>query len=539
MRVRDLVFVGVLLGAAGALAAGVLRPAARAVPASRDEGSGERSRADLDAVIARVDATLRRSWAGEGRRPAPLADELTLIRRLALALTGSIPSLEEIRRFEALPAGGRVDAWLDALLRDRRTADYLAERFARAAVGTEDGPFLLFRRRRFTTWLSDALLANRPYSAIVRDLIADRGLWTDHPATNFVTVTFDPETGRPDPERLAARVSRCFLGVRLDCARCHDHPFQPWKQADFRGLAAFFGGVHSDLRGTRDGARDYRPPARTTKEPTEVDPRVPFRTDLLPGEGSPRDRLAAWVVDPRNTNLARATVNRVWALILGRPLSEPVDDLPAEDDQPEVLSELAADFADHGSNLHRLIRVIAGTTAFRRASAVPDGDGPTHEDEAAWAAFPLTRLRPEQVAGAVFQCASLATIGPQSSWIVRLAAFTGRNDFVRRYGDTGEDEFTVQGGTIPQRLLLMNGDLVRAKTKRDLFNAATRIAQQAPDDPRAIEVAYLAVLTRRPTPEESAYFTAKLAGTAGAAREDGLTDLYWALLNSTEFSWNH
>jgi hypothetical protein len=461
------------------------------------------------------------------------------MRRLSLALLGSIPALEEIRRFESRPAGTRVDAWLDELLHDRRTADYLAERFARAYVGTEDGPFVLFRRRRFTTWLSDAILANRPYDAVVRDLITERGLWTDHPATNFVTVTFDQEKGRPDPERLAARVSRAFLGVRLDCAQCHDHPFRAWKQNDFRGLAAFFGAVHSDLRGTRDVTNDYRPPDRKTNEPTDVKPGVPFRTELLAGSGSPRERLAAWIVDSRNPSLARAMVNRVWALLLGRPLIEPIDDMPLEDDQHEVLKTLATDFVGHHYDLHRLIRVIAGSQAFQRASFSTNGDGPTEEQEAAWAAFPMTRLRPEQVAGAVYQSATVTTIGPQAFWLVRFFTFVGKNDFVKRYGDTGEDEFDTRGGTIPQRLLLMNGELVEDKTKDGPFTAATRIAQQAPDDRRAVEVAFLTVLTRRPTADEAGHFSARLAGTRGNTRSDQLSDLYWALLNSTEFSWNH
>ena len=266
------------------------------------------------------------------------------MRRLSLALTGSIPSLEEIRQFEARPAEGRIDRWLDDLLHDRRTADYLAERFARALVGTEDGPFLLFRRRRFTTWLSDAILANRPYDALVRDLIADQGLWTDHPATNFVSVTFTEETERPDPERLAARVSRAFLGIRLDCAQCHDHPFQPWKQADFRGLAAFFGGVTRTCAASATGkACITRWTARPSK-PTKVEPRVPFLPELAPSTGSPREQLAGWIVNPANPNLARATVNRIWALLFGRPLVEPVDDLPAAGELPPCPRLLADDF---------------------------------------------------------------------------------------------------------------------------------------------------------------------------------------------------
>ena len=286
---------------------------------------------DRGPIVARVDESFRARWAEQELAPAAPAPELAVMRRLSLSLCGTIPSLEEIRRFESRPAGRRIDAWLDDLLRDRRCADYLAERFARAFVGTEDGPFLLFRRRRFVAWLSDAILENRPYDAIVRDLIADDGLWTDHPATNFLTVTIDEKTERPTPDRLAARVSRAFLGVRLDCAQCHDHPFQPWKQADFRGLAAFFGAV--PLRPPRHPRhRERLPAARPQGQGVRsVEPRVPFLPELLPAPrpaaratGSPR-----WVTDPRNPNLARATVNRVWALLFGRPLAEPVDDLPA------------------------------------------------------------------------------------------------------------------------------------------------------------------------------------------------------------------
>jgi hypothetical protein len=391
--------------------------------------------------------------------------------------------------------------------------------------------------------LSDALLQNRPYDALVRDLIAGTGVWTDHPETNFITVTRDEKTERPDPERVGARVARAFLGVRLDCAQCHNHPFQPWKQDDFRGLAAFFGGLHADLRGIRDDVSVYHPPDRKTKEPTNIDPHVPFQKELLPADGTPRQRLAAWVVNPKNRHFARVTVNRFWALLFGRPLAEPIDDLPPDAEIPPVLDRLAADFSAHGYNIHRLIRIIVATQAFRRESAsATDSEaeaGPTEVHEETWAAFPMTRLRPDQVAGALFQAAALTTQGPHSPWFVRLASYTGRNDFVRRYGDTGEDEFDATAGTIPQRLLLMNGELVREKTKDGLFSASTRIATQAPTDAQAVEVAYLAVLTRRPTPEESSYFLARLKGIKGQERKEHLTDLYWTLLNTTEFSWNH
>ena len=356
--------------------------------------------------------------------------------------------------------------WLDHLLRDRRCTDYLAERFARVYVGTEDGPFILYRRRRFIAWLSDSAARKSALRQPGPEMIADRGLWTDQPATNFVSVTYDPDLENADPERLAARVARAFLGVRIDCAQCHDHPFQHWKQDDFRGLASFFGGVNSSLRGIRDGEKnEYRPPDRKTKEPVDVAPCVPFRPELKPDSGSPREQLAAWVTDPRNPNFSRATVNRVWALLFGRPLAEPVDDLPAAGELHPALDLLAADFASHDYDLHRLIRVIAAQP--RRSGSIARRPSRDSED----AGRRLGRLSddagcaPSRSPARSSRPPRSRRSGPQSHWFIRLTTYTGRNDFVRRYGDSGEDEFDARSGTIPQRLLLMNGDIVRDKIK--------------------------------------------------------------------------
>ncbi len=541
---RDLAFVAAILGGAGLFVGGMTRNPID--PMIRPEGSVPEASADpkptfapADAIVKSFDKALADGWAEKSVSPAPVADDLTILRRLTLGLQGSIPSLEEIRAFEQMPKATRIDAWLDRILRDRRTADYVAERFARAFVGVEDGPFLLFRRRRFVSWLSDNLLKNRRYDEIVHDLIADRGLWTDHPATNFITVTYDPEKKLPDPDRLAARVSRAFLGIRLDCARCHDHPFRVWKQKDFEGLAAYFGSTISDLRGTRETENFYKPVDRKTQKAKDVKAAVPFHRECVTEGLGPRDQLAAWVVHKGNPHLARATTNRVWALMFGRPLVDPVDDLPADEEQPQLLKLLAQDFAEHDYDLHRLIRVIARTQAFRRSSSAGDDAGPSTAAEESWAVFPLTRLRPEQVAGSVHQTSSVSTFGPNNNWFFRAIAYGQKNDFVRRYGDTGEDEFSLRNGTIPQRLLLMNGDLVEERVRSNPFNASTRIADQAPSDRAAIEVAYLTTLTRRPTSEELYHFASKLADKTADARKDQLADLFWALENSSEFSWNH
>ncbi len=532
---RDILFLGLVCGALAAFAS-ALAPGRPTPNVPTVEAPG---RDDLRTSADRVDAALR-----AGRPPGPIAThapELARIRRLSLALVGTIPSLEEIRRFEAAGTRHRVETYLGTLLADRRSGSYLAERLARAFVGVEDGPSIVFRRRRFVAWLGDQLLANRPYDALVRDLIAGDGVWTDHPATNFVTAAYDPARERPDAERLAARAARAFLGARIDCAQCHDHPFQPWKQADFRGLAAFFGQARSGLGGVRDD------PAATLAiadprhgGPVEVAPRLPFLPELDPGSGSRRDRLAGWITDRRNPRFARAAANRAWAILFGRALVEPIDDLGADlSALPPALEALADDFAAHGHDFRRLIQVIAATEAFALDSTAPAGSGPT-PPEADWSSFPITRLRPEQVASAVQQAASTATIDLGSHVLVRLAAAGGVVDFVRRHGDLGESEFAPEpASTIPQRLLMMNGDLVSKSIGDELGNATARIALLAPDDRKAVEAIYLATLTRRPTPDESRHFERRLVGTVGDERKGRMGDIAWTLLNATEFSWNH
>lgn len=533
--VRNLFFIGLVLAGAVGLKALLYPPP---VPGRGRHFDAARLRAsDFPPTVTAVNAAFREEWTAKGLKPAPAAAPLAVARRLSLALTGTIPSLQEIRQFEAYQGEERLQWWLEGLLRDRRFADYFAERLLRASVGTEDGPFLEYRRRRFASWLSDQVLANRSWGETVRQMIASEGLWTDKPAANFVTVTIDAKQ-KPDPVRLAGQVARAFLGVRLDCAECHDHPFEKrWKQRDFQGLAAFFGQTRLRFTGIYDAEGDYQVD-KPGGEKVTIPPRVPFHPELLPAQGKPRDRLARWVTDPGNKYFARAAVLRVWALMFGRPFQDEVESLTSEQDFPRPLEILADDFKAHDYDLHRLIRLIAATEVFQLDSGA---DQPlTAEHDAAWAVFPLGRLRPEQVAGSILQASSLKTVDGNSHILVRLVRYAGETSFVRRHGDTGTDEFDARAGTIPQRLLLMNGDLVKEKTQVDLFNASAQIATLAPDNRVAVETAYLAVLTRRPTATEASHFEQRLAGAADdQERSRRLEDLYWALVNSTEFSWNH
>jgi len=512
---------------------------------------GQTTATDLAVVVAKINQEFRDHWREKGLSPAARADDLTIARRLSLALTGTIPSLEEIRELEKVRPADRVNWWLAHLLEDRRYADYVAERLARAYVGTENGPFIVYRRRRFVTWLADQLEKKTPYDAIVRELIADTGLWNAEPAVNFLTVTARQQEGnRPDEVRLAARTTRAFLGMRIDCLQCHDDRLgnvtlgaadepRGGKQADFHKLAAFFGQARTGLTGIQDDPkRSYQTKYLEADKEEVVAPQVPYGEEIFDGRGTRRQQLARWVTNPNNKPFARATANRLWAILFGRALLEPVDSIPLFGKYPPGLETLAEDFISHGYDVKRLIAIIAATDVYQLDSKADFEVTPAHEQE--WAVFPVTRMRPEQVAGAVIQASSLTTINADAHIFSQLGKFIQTNQFVERYGDLGEDEFIDRGGTIPQRLLMMNGELVKERTDQNpVQNAATRIAMVTPKNHQAVETAYLVTLTRRPTPAELAHFTKRLADREERNRAGAMEDLYWVLLNSTEFSWNH
>jgi hypothetical protein len=215
-----------------------------------------------------------------------------------------------------------------------------------------------------------------------------------------------------------------------------------------------------------------------------------------------------------------------------------------------VLDILGADFRDHHCDLRRLIRVIAGSRAFRVAS---EGDAdlvrfePTSASElevlgraeSNCTRFPLVRLRPEQVVGSLRQSASIQPADADSHWVFRTIRFLQEREFVQDYGDLGEDELQDRGGTIPQRLLLLNGRRAHEAARIDPINAAGRIAAFASTDEKCVEAAYLVCLTRRPTSGESRHFIEQLRGCSTKARRRVIEDMLWSLYNSTEFSWNH
>lgn len=500
--------------------------------------------ADAQGAVSKVDQFFAERWRSLDLHTSLPADELTVLRRLSLALHGTVPSLEEVRRFESDGEPHRLERWTIQLVNDRRFADYFAARLARGFIGAEGGQFIIFRRDRFTEWLADSLHENRRFDDLVREMIDSDGLWTGVPSTNYITQAYADDV--LDVNKLAGRTVRAFLGQRIDCAQCHNHPFADWKQHEFQGLAACFGQVKISPVGVEDDEQKiYEVEDRKTLEKNKVEPAVPFGKEWWPEEGTVRHKLAAWVTHPDNRRFERAIANRVWGLVFGKPWMLPVDDLPHPSDDPQaprdLLDILGADFREHNYDLKRLVFVITACRPFRLSSEHPayeTGEGSEVVD-ANWAAFPLVRLRPEQMIGAMVQSSSIKTIDQNSHLLTRVIKFFRQNDFVRDYGDLGEAELEDRSGTIPQALLRMNGEFARDVAKTNPANASGRIAGMAPSHEAAIEIAYLCCLSRRPTAAEVTFFIKSGEENGKTQRALMVEDVYWTLLNSPEFCWNH
>lgn len=512
----------------------------------------------LDASVNKLNAWLQKQWQSEGVTVAMPADDLTVLRRLSLALFGCVPSLQEIRAFEADTQPDRMDRWTVRMLNDSRYGDYFGERLARSLVGTEGGPFIIFRRDRMTTWLAEQLLNDASWADMTRDLISAEGLWTDAPASNFITVAKIDDNGL-DENKLAGRTVRTFLGQRIDCAQCHDHPFDPsWKQKDFEGLAAFFCQASVSIGGVMDSAVDNKKepvvykvidPGKDDADARIIPESVPFHSEWLPADGGLRHRLAAWVTHDQNRRFERAIANRIWGYMFGKALYEPVDDLPhpAENEQ-DALDILGEQFRANGDKLSVLIRIIARSDAFRASSASDAETDVAYSDQVrAWSVFPLVRLRPEQMIGSLLQAGRVRTIDQNSNPLTRLQRFGSENDFIKEYGDLGDDELLQQVGTIPQALLRMNGRFTTETAKADALSAPAQIMRFSPDDESLVENSFLACLCRRPTAEEKDYFTGLLKSVPAESdksdvvrdRAEVVQDLFWTLFNSPEFAWNH
>jgi hypothetical protein len=486
-------------------------------------------------TASKIDGLIEKNCQTRGVPVAPLAEMGQVARRIALSLHGRIPSLTDIRQLEGSLGSHSIERLTDRLLAEKRFGDYLGEWIANTMVREQesDVPFP-YRRETFVTWLTDQVNTGVPYDRWVREIVTADGLWSQRGAANFITNT------ECSAAELAAQTARSFLGLRLDCAQCHDHPFASWKQGQFHGLAAYFANIEADyyagLKQNMNGA-PYEFKIRKTQETRQAEPKPPFRPDLDPGLGERRERLATWLTHRDNPYFARAMVNRIWMLMFGRGLIEPIDDMEKPERIPEVLGILAEDFKDHDFDIRRLIRIIVSTRAFQRQSSMHTAVSTEQED--CFAAFPITRIRPEPLSHALSQVLVARPIDRSANVLTRWLAYYEEERFSRNIGKPREDEVLGSSGSLTQRLALLNGTRLQEELGFEILPLSTQVAALASSDDSCVEVAFLTCLSRRPLADEREYFARELAGTKGTERAERVADLFWCLTNASEFSWNH
>jgi hypothetical protein len=505
------------------------------------------------ALASRIDQRIAAAW-DKGVQPAPLADDAEFFRRVHLDLAGRIPSITEIRDFLDDDRPDKRRLWVDRILQagpdDLSYRDAYVNHFANVwrawLLGQANQQALnqqvLFHQRSFELWLRQRLRNNVGYDQLVRDLVTQElGIYFDGNPGNGISRS-DP-TAIPfylvngfRPEDLAGSTARLFLGVTLECAQCHDHPFARWSRNQFWQYAAFFTDLRQLARRNRPGAQSPRGEIKIMGTDKVVKAHFLDGKEPTWKDDGTRRTLAEWMTASDNPFFAQAAVNRIWAYFFGAGLVRQLDESEKEStaSHAALLEELARAFITHKYDVKFLMRVITASRTYQCTSAVGH---PSQQDTRLLPRMPLRGLSPEQL----FDSLAVATQLPGREAEDPRTNFFGppspRARFLGRF--PAQDSKTDYQTSILQALYLMNSDLVALQTSLPRNRTLATLAEQRTSTARKLESLYLVVLSRKPRPEESERFVKYIeAGGPASEPKKALEDVFWVLLNSPEFLLN-
>ena len=557
-----------------------------------------------------IDTALREAWRRAGVTPAPRSDDATFLRRAYVDIVGNVPPLEVTQHFLADTAPDKRAKLVDTLLASPAYADHWMTYWDDILMGQQPKGGNLVDRAAFRGWLRERFAASDPWDRIVTDLVAATGQnglggkkkgallelqggappepHGEEPESTERDTTINGAVNwtlryEQSPQDLGGTASRVFLGVQIQCAQCHDHKTESWKQDDFRKFAsAFFHARVAPIdRGKPMGIRrvdlvdSKAVPPRFVKS-QELLPIAAAKPTALDGKDlddgiATRKTLARWMTAKDNPWFAKAFVNRMWGHFLGRGFVDPVDDIRPSNPAtaPAVLDALAADFAAHDYDIKRLVRAICATEAYGVAASAVPANAKTDPENKLWARFHLVPLGPEELLNAVLRVTDLEDTA-QKAGVVNLDAL--RAAVVQRYAflfDTDEDDDEPDySGTISQALALLNGALVAQGDRALPGSTVADIVRAAGTDSAKVDLLALRVLGRAPTTDERTRWVAYVDGKTEAAaggrggrialkgertplarlgrraenvspKEAAYEDLVWTFLNSSEFTFNH
>jgi hypothetical protein len=472
--------------------------------------------------------------------PSAGTDDATFLRRASLDIIGRLPTAEASRRFLEDKAGDRRAKLVDRLLKRPEYADYWALKWSdllrvdRLKLGHE--PAYDYYR-----WIREQFAANTPIDQFTRQLLTASGPLRENPQAIFYKSI-------GNPGNRAAVISQVFLGMRIECAQCHHHPYDRWGQTDYWGMQAFFTQVGFKPGPTGESIRTSGSPE--TKHPRTgrliyahaLDTDMP---DAHP-EGDRRRVLAEWMTGSKNRYFARNIANRVWAHLLGRGLVEPVDDvrLTNPPSNPELLDALADHLVSSKFDLHALFRTITASNAYQRST---EANETNQRDEQNYSRFLLKRLDAEVLLDAITDTTGVPEKFPGTPAgyrAVQLWDSQVPHYFLKLFGrpyrvSACACERAVEP-TVGQILHVMNSPQIQKK----ISHAGGRIAKlvrESTDNDYVIEELYLTFFSRFPETSERKVALAHFqqASSQKRTRSEAAEDLAWSMVNSLEFLFNH
>lgn len=474
--------------------------------------------------------------------PSEVADDATFLRRVTLDITGTMPTPEEVRVFLSDKSATKRDKKVDELLERPEFTELWVMKFAELLqIRTDNNTFQYKSALQYYDWLKDQFARNVPMDKLTQDLLTAKGGTFANPAANFYKV----ET---DVLKLSENVAQVFMGMRMQCAQCHNHPFDRWTMNDYYGFAAFFAQVGrktgEDQRETvvfNRGSGGVRHPVGNR----DIPPKFLGTDGGTPAEGQDRrEVMAKWLASPQNPMFARNLANIVWAHFFGQGIVEPVDDVrisnPASN--PELLEELGKRFTDSNYNFKKLVRDICASRTYQ---LTPKSNELNAEDTRNFAKGSIRRLRAEILLDAIHQVTATKEKFrglPLGSRAVEIVDGRTTTYFLTTFGRANRDTVCAcevkMEPNLSQALHLLNGDTVNSKIQSGGLVAAMTKEGKTPE--QIIEEFYWRALSRPPTQTEQTKLATYFAETKTPAEKSVvLNDLFWAVLNSKEFIFNH
>ncbi|MEY3174670.1 MAG: hypothetical protein RLZZ436_2584 [Planctomycetota bacterium] len=489
-----------------------------------------------------------------GIPPSPVCDDATFLRRVSLDIAGRLPTLEETTAFLASTAPDRREQAIETLLASPDYADFFAGKWAALLKNRRDDASDITSNFAFHAWVRDSFLANKPYNQFVRELLAATGTVIANPPVAWYKRVREPKQQQED-------VAQLFLGVRMQCAQCHHHPFERWSQDDYYGLTAFFSQVGRKPTSTRgeDMIFHKRGVAGAANQRTGIMLKpAPLGTQIPPiaPDEDPRLKLADWMSSPDNPFFAKALVNRYWKHFFRRGLIEPEDDIRDSNppSNPELLAALERHFINSNFDLRELIRTITRSHTYQLSSQPNEHN---QADEQNYSRWQPRRLQAEVLLDSIDDVSLSRTDFPNLPPGTRAIALPDNSynqsaPFLRVFGRPQNESVCecerTQSSSLAQSLHLMNAGDIRSKLAGGGHRADQLAKSQAPVEDRVREL-YLRAFSRPPQPAELQtavdFVTAPQTDAAGnpidpaRATQEAFQDLIWALINTREFQFNH